>query len=317
MSAAALQAWRRPLASHAVLSAMIFAVILAVSVAVNPAFLSWGTLRLQLVQASMIGIVAVGETLAILLGQIDLSIPWTITLSAILSTSLYARDPVWWVPVAVVVAVGVGVGLLNTLGVWVLRVHSLIWTLSVNLVLQGLTLVYTNAGASGSGVPPLAHVLALGEVGGFPVAAIVWAACGTAVIVSLRRLPFGRRLYAAGSNELAALMSGVPVGRVTACVYVASGIGAALVGLMLSGYASQAYLGMGDDYLLPPVAAVVLGGTQLSGGRGGYAGTITGCLSVVVLQAMLISLDVSEGRREMVFGAILLGLVIVFARRRG
>ena len=307
---------RRPI-SGAGLSGIILLVVLALSIAVNPAFLSWGTIRLQLVQAALIGIVAIGETLVILLGQIDLSIPWTMTFSGILASNLYAAHPHPWVPFAVVLAVGIAVGLLNTLGVWVLRVHSLIWTLSVNLILQGLTLVYTNAAASAPTVPPVARWLALGHIVGVPVAAVAWASCAAAAIVALRAMPYGRGVYAVGTSELTALMSGVPVGRIYAASYLASGTGAAFVGLMLSGYASQAYLGMGDGYLLPPVAAVVIGGTRLSGGKGGYVGTIGGCLSVILLQAMLVSLNVSEGLRQVVFGIILLGLVLLFARRRG
>lgn len=298
------------------LSWVILAVVFALSVAINPAFLTWSTIRLQLVQASLIGIVAIGETLAILIGHIDLSIPWTVTLSGILSADAYAAHPSPWVPFATVIAVGTGVGLFNAFGIYWLRVHSLIWTLSVNLILQGLTLVYTNATASASSVPPIARELALGNWAGLPVAALTWAVCAVAAILALRVLPFGRHVYAVGSNELAALMSGVPTGRTYVAVYVASGLGAALVGLMLSGYASQAYLGMGDGYLLPPVAAVVIGGTMLSGGRGGYAGTISGSLSVILLQAMLVSLNVSEGLRQIVFGVILLGLVFLFTRRR-
>jgi ribose transport system permease protein len=298
------------------LSWVILAAVYLMSVAVNPSFLGWETIRLQLVQAALIGIVAIGETFAILIGHIDLSIPWTITLTGILAANLYAAHPAGWVPFAVVIGVGVSVGLLNMIGVYLLRVHSLIWTLSVNLILQGVTLVYTNAAASAPSVPPVARELTLGYLGGFPIAALVWAVCAIAAIVALRATPFGRRVYAVGSNELAALMSGVPTGRVYAAVYIASGLGAALVGLMLSGYASQAYLGMGDGYLLPPVAAVVIGGTRLSGGQGGYAGTIAGSLSVILLQAMLVSLNVPEGLRQIIFGAILLGLVFLFARRR-
>ena len=309
---------RLPLAKFvtANLSWVILAVVFALSVAINPAFLTWGTIRLQLVQAALIGIVAIGETLAILIGHIDLSIPWTITLSGILSADAYAAHPSPWVPLATVIAVGVGVGLVNTFGIYLLRVHSLIWTLSMNLILQGVTLVYTNAAASASSVPPVARALSLGNWRGVPVAALVWAAGALLVILALRALPFGRHVYAVGSNELAALMSGVPTGRTYLAVYITSGLGAALVGLMLSGYASQAYLGMGDGYLLPPVAAVVIGGTRLSGGRGGYGGTISGSLSVILLQAMLVSLNVSEGIREIVFGVILLGLVLLFARQR-
>ena len=319
MSRSARPPRTRPLAKAvgANLSWVILAVVFALSIAINPAFLTWGTIRLQLVQAALIGIVAIGETLAILIGHIDLSIPWTITLSGILSADAYAAHPSPWVPFATIVAVGVSVGLINTFGIYLLRVHSLIWTLSVNLILQGASLVYTNAAASASSVPPIARELALGNWDGLPVAALVWAACAVVVILALRRSAFGRHVYAVGSNELAALMSGVPTGRTYLAVYVASGLGAALVGVMLSGYASQAYLGMGDGYLLPPVAAVVIGGTRLSGGKGGYGGTISGSLSVILLQAMLVSLDVSEGLREIVFGVILLGLVLLFARQRG
>lgn len=298
------------------LSWVILAVVFALSVAVNPAFLTWGTIRLQLVQAALIGIVAIGETLAILIGHIDLSIPWTITLLGILCADIYAAHPSAWVPFATVIAVGVSVGLINAFGIYLLRIHSLIWTLSVNLILQGLTLVYTNATASAPSVPPIARTLALDNWGGFPVAALVWGACAIAVIVALRLLPFGRHVYAVGSNELAALMSGVSTGRTYVAVYVISGLCAAFVGLMISGYASQAYLGMGDSYLLPPVAAVVIGGTRLSGGSGGYAGTISGSLSVILLQAMLVSLNMSEGLRQIIFGVILLSLVFLFARQR-
>lgn len=307
-----------PLASliGANLSWVILALVFALCVAVNPAFLTWHTIRLQLIQASLIGIVAIGETLAILIGHIDLSIPWTLTLSGILAANTYASHPSFWVPAAIVLAVGIAVGIVNAFGVYVLRVHSLIWTLSVNLILQGITLVYSNAAASASGVPPVARSLALGVWAGLPAAALVWALCAALAIIALHRTSFGRYVYAIGNNELAALLSGVPIGRTYVGVYLASGLGAALAGLMLSGYASQAYLGMGNDYLLPPVAAVVIGGTRVSGGKGGYGGTIAGSLSVILLQAMLVSLNVAEGVRQIVFGAILLALVVLFARVR-
>ncbi len=196
-----------------------------------------------------------------------------------------------------------------------LRVNALIWTLSVNLTLQGVTLITINAGAPSSVVPPSLRFLALGMVGDIPVAAILWAACAIIVIVALRLTAFGRAVYALGSNELVALVSGVKLGRTCAAVYIASGVMASFVGLLLSGYSSQAYLGMGTDYLLPPVAAVVIGGTRLTGGEGGYAGGIAGAMTVVLLEAMLITLDVSQGAREIVFGTILLVLAFLFLGR--
>jgi ribose transport system permease protein len=294
---------------------LILMAVYGLCVMASADFLTWHTLRLQLIQAAFIGLVAIGETLVILIGKIDLSIPWTITLSAILATNVYAAHPYQWLPFAIAIAIGLAVGLVNTLGVYVLRVNSLIWTLSVNLMLQGMTLVYTNAVAPTTLVPPALKFLALGMIGGIPVAAITWAVGAVVVMGALHLTPFGRALYATGSNELVALVSGVKLGRTYAAVFIASGLMASLLGLMLSGYASQAYLGMGDDYLLPPVAAVVIGGSRLTGGEGGYSGTIAGAMTVILLEAMLITLNVSQGIREIVFGAILLTLSYLFLGR--
>lgn len=314
----ALGSLRERFAASAGKVLIAYAILLLIfmgAVVVNPAFLEWGTIRLQLVLAAFVGIVAIGQTLAILIGQIDLSAPWTITLSAILATNLYAEYRHQWVALAVVLVIGVAVGLFNTLGVYVLRVPSLIWTLSVNLVLQGLTLIYTNAAAPTTVVPPLAHALALGMLGGVPVVALVWTAGAALVIYALHYLPFGRYIYSIGNNELASVLSGVKVARTYALIFVTSGLCAAFTGLLLSGYSSQAYLGMGDDYLLAPIAAVVIGGTRLAGGSGGYLGTIAGALIVVLLEAVLITLRVSQGAREAIFGTILIALVYLFLRR--
>ena len=296
---------------------VILAAVYAISVAISPDFLGWHTIRLQLIQATFVGLIAVGQTLAILIGQIDLSVPWTITLSAVLGSNLYAAHPSPMLPFLVAAAIGVGVGLVNALGVHVLRVPSLIWTLSMNLILQGITLVYTNAAAPTTVVPPALRYLALGQVDGIPVAAIVWALAAVLVIVALKATPFGRAVYAVGSNKLAALLSGIGRGRTVAGVFVVSGLCAALVGLLLAGYAQQAYLGMGNDYMLPPIAAVVIGGTQLAGGEGGYGGSIAGALTVILLEAVLVTLNVSQGARDVVFGGILLLLAFMFLRRAG
>jgi ribose transport system permease protein len=129
------------------------------------------------------------------------------------------------------------------------------------------------------------------------------------------RIPSAARFLAIGNRQAAARLSGVRLGRIHAIVFILSALGAAFVGLLLNGYASQAYLGMGNDYLMPPVAAVVIGGTRLTGGEGGYVGSIAGALIVVLLQAMLITLNVSEGARQVIFGAILLALAFLFIRR--
>lgn len=301
--------------NRVLLAYLIVLLVYGCAVGVNREFLAWSTIRLQLVQATFIGLIAIGETFAVLIGQIDLSVPWTITLSAILSTNLAAMGGNQWIAFLVVIAVGVTVGLINTIGVFVLRVHSLIWTLSVNLLLQGIALVYINAVAPTTHVPPAAQFLALGNVGFMPVAFIVWMIFGGFAILALRVFPFGRSIYAIGNRPTAALLSGVPVGRIHAIVFMSSALGSAFVGLLLSGYSSQAYLGMGTDYLLPPIAAVIIGGTRLAGGEGGYVGSIAGALTVVLLEAVLVALNISEGAQQMVFGAILLFLAFLFLKR--
>lgn len=305
-----------PLPSRqALLSYLILLAVYAGCVAVNREFLSWTTMRLQLVQATFIGLIAIGQTFAILIGQVDLSVPWTITLSAILGTNLAALYGSEWIAFAVVVLLGVVVGLVNTLGVYVLRVHSLIWTLAVNLLLEGVALLYSNAAAPTTHVPSVARFLALGNLGYLPMAFVVWAFFAALVILALHRLPFGRAIYAIGSRQAAALLSGIRLGRINTIIFIVSALGSAFVGLLLAGYSSQAYLGMGNEYLLPPIAAVVIGGTRLSGGEGGYIGSIAGALVVVLLQAMLITLAVSQGAREVIFGTILLALCFLFLRR--
>lgn len=301
-------------ARQALLPYLILLAVYAVCAGVNREFLGWATMRLQLIQAAFIGIIAIGQTFTILIGQIDLSIPWTITLVALLGTNLSVFYGAEWIAFAVAIAVGVAVGLVNALGVYFLRVHSLIWTLAVNLLLEGVALLYRNAAPATPHIPTVIHVLALGNLGGVPVAFVVWALLAAAAVLALHRLPFGRQVYAVGTREAVALVSGIRIGRLYVIIFVISALGSAFAGLLLTGYSSQAYLGMGNDYLLLPIAAVVIGGTRLSGGEGGYVGSIAGTLVVVLLQAMLITLAVSQGAREVIFGAILLSVCLLFLR---
>jgi ribose transport system permease protein len=291
-------------------------VLFACAGAINPQFLSWDSIRIQLTLATFIGIAGIGQTLAILIGQIDLSIPANITLAAILSANMYGQTSSSLLAFATALGVGVCTGLLNFAGVAWLRVPSLIWTLSVNLVLQGVTLVYTNATAPSSTISPLVRWVVTGSIIGIPALLIFWTLCGTACLLVLHATAFGRRLYALGNNELASAMSGVNVFQIYLPVYLTSGIAGSIAGVLLSGYSGQTYLGMGDSYLLIPIAAVVIGGTSLAGGSGGYFGTLIGSIAVVQLDSLLTSLQVSPGLRKIFFGIIVLGMMLVFRRKR-
>ena len=284
---------------------------------VNPQFLSWDSLKIQLTLAAFVGIAGVGQTLAILIGQIDLSIPANIALSAILSANVYGQTSNPVLSCLAGWAVGIMAGFVNGIGIAWLRVPSLIWSLGVNLVLQGTTLVYTNTAAPSSTIAPFARWMVLSTIAGVPSILLFWIALSAVCLIGLHSTGFGRRIYALGNNELASAMSGINVFQVYFPVYLISGLAASITGILLSGYSGQTYLGMGESYLLIPIAAVVIGGTTLAGGRGGYFGTMIGAVAVVLLDSVLTSLQVSPGLRKIFFGVIIVTMMLLFRRKRG
>jgi ribose transport system permease protein len=156
--------------------------------------------------------------------------------------------------------------------------------------------------------------LAIGEIGGIPVAPIVWAVLAVITVIVLHRSRFGRHLYAIGNNEPALFLSGVDTRLSYLDAFMISGVTAAIAGILLTGYASQTYLGMGNDYLLVPIAAVIIGGTNIMGGSGGYMGSIAGALIVVLLQSILSVAQIGQAGKNIIFGLIIIGLVLLYAR---
>ena len=278
-----------------------------------PGFVSISNLSQQLVLASYLGVVTGGQTLVILTGGIDLSIAWNLNLSAILLTQLSEQMPIFWASVAALGCASL-VGLLNGLGIAYLRIPSLVMTLGMNAVLAGVTLVYTNGSPQGD-APQFSRDVAVGKIGGvIPWALIFWAIFSAAVIFVLRRTVYGKRLYAVGNNPKAAYLSGVPVRWVLVLTYTLCGLCAGLGGIMLTGYSQQSYLGMGDLYVLPAIAAVVIGGTSILGGSGGYTGTIAGAITVVLLQNVLQIVGIQPAGQQILYGLIILLMLFVYGR---
>ncbi|MCC2629559.1 MAG: transporter permease [Thermomicrobiales bacterium] len=288
-------------------------ILLAAAAIRAPGFVSGANLSQQLVLASYLGIIAGGQTLVILTGGIDLSIAWNLNLAAILLTQLSEQMPVFWAAVA---ALGCAafVGLINGLGIAYLRIPSLVMTLGMNAVLAGVTLVYTNGSPQGD-APQFSRDLAVGKIGGvIHWALIFWALFSVALIFLLRRTVYGKRLYAIGNNPRAAYLSGVPVRWVLVLTYTLCGLCAGLGGIMLTGYSQQSYLGMGDLYVLPAIAAVVIGGTSILGGSGGYTGTIAGAITVVLLQNVLQIVGIQPAGQQILYGLIILLMLFVYGR---
>lgn len=263
----------------------------------------------QLKIAAFLGIVAAGMMIVILLGHIDLSVAWTIAASAMLATAVGGA---WAIPVGL--GVGLAVGLVNGLGVAFLRVPSMIFTLGVNAVLRGLMVMLTGGFAPQSNATPVMIWIATGHPLGIANSVIVWALISAVLVFMLTRTPLGRYIYATGNREAATYLSGINTRLVLIGSFVICSLCAALSGLLIAGYSSKAFQAMGDAYLLPAIAAVVVGGTNILGGQGRYTGTIVGTILIVLLQSVLSVAQMPEAGRQIIYGLVIIVMLLVYGR---
>jgi ribose transport system permease protein len=265
----------------------------------------------QLQVGAFLGVVAAGMMLVILLGHIDLSVPWTIAAAAMMATAVGGD-----LAIPTGLAVGLAVGLINGIGVAYLRVPSMIFTLGVNAVVQGLMVAHTGGFAPQTTATPLMQWLAVGRVAGLPVSLLVWAVVSVGMVVLLQRTTIGREIYAIGNREAAAYLSGVRTRRTIVVAFVLCALSAAIAGVLLAGYSTKAYQGMGNAYLLPAIAAVVIGGADILGGRGRYLGTLVGVVLIVLLNSVLSIMQMPEAGRQVIYGGVIIGMLLVYGRGR-
>ncbi|MEM1383468.1 MAG: ABC transporter permease [Pseudomonadota bacterium] len=284
-----------------------------------PAILTVDYLGQQLQIAAFLGLLATGATVVILLGHIDLSVPWVMTGAAILSTALVGSGNAVLGALAVPAALAFGalIGVVNGFGVAVLRIPSMVWTLAVNSMLLGLAVLNTGGFNPKGEASALMVGMASGKVLGMPVSFLVWIAVTAALALFLTRTPFGRYLRSIGFNEKATFLSGVSTPSVVFTAFAVAGMCSALGGVLLAGYANQAYQSMGDPFLLPTIAAVVIGGTSILGGRGGLFGTIGGALFITLLTSILSVMQIGDAWRSIIFGLIILAMLLFQSLRKG
>ncbi|HEX3350378.1 MAG TPA: ABC transporter permease [Acetobacteraceae bacterium] len=273
-------------------------------------FIAPAYLLQQLRIAGFLGVVASGLMIVIVLGHIDLSVPWTLAAAAMLGTAVGGH---WAIPVGL--GVGLAVGLVNGLGVAFLRVPSMIFTLGVNAVLRGLMVMLTGGFAPQSDATPAMLWLANGTPLGIDNSVVVWALLSAALAFLLTRTTLGRYIYATGNREAATYLSGVNTRLVLIASFVVCSLCAALAGILLAGYTSKAFQSMGDVYLLPAIAAVVVGGTNILGGQGRLSGTIVGVVLIVLLQSVLSVMQMPEAGRQIIYGVVIIGMLLIYGRR--
>jgi ribose transport system permease protein len=188
--------------------------------------------------------------------------------------------------------------------------------MGINAVAQGLMVVYSGGFAPPDGATPAMRYAATGAlIAGIPNGVLAWLIVGLVISYVLRRTTFGRSLYAIGNRERAAFLSGVRTERIVVAAFVLSGSLSALGGVLLAGYAAKAGQAMGDAYLLPAIAAVVLGGTHILGGRGTYLGTVAGVILITLLQSVLSVMQIEEWGRQFIYGVAIVGMLLIYGRQ--
>lgn len=302
------------LRSRPFLTVAIVVLVWVVAGFASPGFGSYGHLRYLIELAAVIGLVAAGQTFVVIAGGIDLSVAAIVTVSAIAVPLLrWDNDPTGITAIIAVLAVTTTIGLVNGLGVALLRVHPMIMTLAMATFLQGLLIII----AGGSAITAQNSLVAwLGNArpAGIPAGILLWLVMGAITLFVMHATPLGARIFAIGANPLAARLSGVPANATTTIVYGISGFTSGLAGVLVLGMNGQGYVGIGDPYLLTSIAAVVLGGTSILGGIGTYAGTIPGSILLVTITALITVVNASPGWRSIIFGSLVLGLLLLSGR---
>lgn len=283
-------------------------------------FLSRSSIETILVVASFTGFVAAGQVFVILIGGIDFSVPWVLNASAIvLVTSSLGKDGSAAWGIAAALAVGLAVGAVNGLGVAFLSIPAVVMTLGMNGVMEGLTLGLSKGLTCGSctaNSPPVIANAVLGSIAGVPTDLFIWAGVALFVSLLLGATVFGRRVYAIGNSPLASHLAGINVRLVTVILYMCSGFFAAFTGIALTAYGGQPTLGLGDPYLLQSVAAIVIGGVSILGGRGLFLGTVAGAITLTALVTLLRAENMPDYGRSIVYGVVILLILFAYGRER-
>ncbi len=302
-----------------VLATLSILALLAVGETLSPGFARGDQIIRLLTVSAILGMVAAGQSLVVIGGRegIDLSVGAMISLGAVLAGNVMAGSDGGILP-AILVAGGATfiVGLVNGLGVTFLRIPPLVMTLGMTGVVQGGLIVLSRGIPSGNAAPSLMSFVNRPLMLGVPGILWLWALVGIAMWFLLRRTQLGYAIYAMGSNERAAELTGLPVRLIRTLLYGLSGLMAGITGVVVIGYTGNSFVSVGDQYVLPSVIAVVIGGISLAGGSGNYFGVMLGAIALTLLQSVLITLQMEFWGRQLIFGGVLLLLMLLYGRTK-
>jgi len=299
------------------LAFIISILLLIIGQIVSPGFATLEQIINLLIVASFLGIVAGGQTLVIMSGNsgIDLSVGNVVTMGAIIGGALIKeQNENVLLGLIVVLAITFIVGLLNGIGSTYFNIPPLIMTLSMGIIVQAISKFITG-GVPVGGAAPVLRNMVIGRFLGIPGILYIWLAFSILIIIVLRNSTYGLCLLSVGANDKAAYLSGVHVKLIRILTYGFSSMIAGASGFFYLGYLGSVYnITLGDKYTLPSIIAVVIGGTSLAGGSGGYIGTIAGAIVLQILESILITINIEQFGRNIIFGLVLLGLMFSYAR---
>jgi len=299
---------------------LIIALIVISTIAglLTPGFLTFRHIKMVLYCNTMLGILALAQTLVILSGGIDLSIGATYWMTIMLGSLLMAKGD-FTIPSIVCIITGAVIGIINGLGISRLKIPHVVMTLAMMIILTGALYVTTGGGGRGRAAPELIR-LSTGKVSGFPIITLMWILLTILFAIITKLTAFGWKMRALGSNLLACYCSGISIWRVQVLVYMISGTLAAFAGLLYLGWARTPYptfqsgAGVGADIMLQSISAVIIGGTLFSGGRGGVERTFLGVLVLSVLFSVLSMAGLGVEWQIMLNGIIILVIVGTYSR---
>ncbi len=284
-----------------------------------PGYSSPFSIRAMLVLACLLAVACVGQTLTIIIGGIDLSIPFVIGFANVVAAQLYG-DGMNFVLVCMIVGVlALAIGALNGAISAGLSIHPLIVTLGVGTVIQGCVLLWTKGFPSGSAPEAVTKFVSIGgSVGPLPVPWLIPAfiVMSALIILVLNRTPYGRQLFALGANPRAARLALIDPLRMWMITFALSALFAAIAGVLLLGFTGSAYGDVGQPYLFQTIAAVVIGGTALVGGRGSFLGTVAGAVVLTEINTLLIGLGLQPSLVQAALGLVIILLVSLYGRER-
>jgi ribose transport system permease protein len=294
---------------------VLLALLVVLSEVIRPGIVSANWAGVMVRASIPLAILAGCQTLTMVTAGIDLSVGAVASMSGFLVATLVG-DQGLIVAMLIALLVSALFGLFTGIGVGVLRVHPLIMTLGMSLVILGLANVWqVRRVQTGAGVPSQFRTVGADLWFDFvPVSLLVFVPLAVLIIFGLNRTGYGRLLYAIGDNPIASRLSGARSWQVLTVLYVISAVLAGIAGFLLSGLTNVASVTLADTAVLPSVAAAVIGGTSILGGRGGYGGTIIGALILTVITSILSSLGYPEAVRQILFGSIIVLVAAAYTR---